>query len=204
MQHSVPENIAPTIPKFLAELHERTPISLNPLRSCSFSGSDVNVDPGPDMGVSYDIDAMNRPKTPPRAKPAPPERTVLAGQDSMPICICGEGVSRWYDGGERGGGTALMICCWRRSSGDMFSLLPRPPSGLKPPKLMVGAGLGWSREAGVRSGGVVGRKEARRLKISLEVEFGIVPRNGVFRVVHGPTVAPQETTEPSRYMFGYS
>jgi len=69
---------------------------------------------------------------------------------------------------------------------------------------MVGAGLGWSREAGVRSGGVVGRKEARRLKISLEVEFGIVPRNGVFRVVHGPTVAPQETTEPSRYMFGYS
>jgi hypothetical protein len=138
---------------------------------------------------------MNRPKTPPRAKPAPPERTVLAGQDSMPICICGEGVSRWYDGGERGGGTALMICCWRRSSGDMFSLLPRPPSGLKPPKLMVGAGLGWSREAGVRSGGVVGRQEARRLKISLEVEFGIVPRNGVFRVAHGPTAAPQKTLQ---------
>lgn len=35
MQHSVPAKIAPTSPKFFAELKDLVPISLNPLRSCS-------------------------------------------------------------------------------------------------------------------------------------------------------------------------
>lgn len=31
--------------------------------------------------------AMNRPKTPPRAKPIPPDITVLTGHDSIAACI---------------------------------------------------------------------------------------------------------------------
>jgi len=91
MQHSVPAKMAPTMPKFFAELHERMPISLKPTLSCWRSGRELMgvVPAAPDIGVSYDIDAMNRPNTPPSAKPAPPERTVLNGHDSIEDCICG-------------------------------------------------------------------------------------------------------------------
>ena len=52
MQHSVPANMAPTKPKFLAELKERDPISLNPLRSWSRNGRSVSFWPGALKGVS--------------------------------------------------------------------------------------------------------------------------------------------------------
>lgn len=52
MQHSVPANIAPTKPKFFAELKDRAPMSLKPLRSCSRTGRLANCCPWGVRGVS--------------------------------------------------------------------------------------------------------------------------------------------------------
>ena len=41
-----------------------------------------------ERGVSYCMEAIKRPKAPPRAKPMTPETAVFPGQDSIRVCIC--------------------------------------------------------------------------------------------------------------------
>lgn len=55
MQHSVPENRAPTAPKFLADDHEAFPMSFTPAASCWRRGSAVTVAEAAERGVSYRI-----------------------------------------------------------------------------------------------------------------------------------------------------
>lgn len=86
-QHSVPEYKAPIIAKFFADEYALDPISFNPVLNCCFHGREVSACPWGDRGVSYAIEDMKRPKAPPRAKPAPPDRIDFARHDSMPACI---------------------------------------------------------------------------------------------------------------------
>lgn len=58
MPHSIPLNNAPTVPKFLAVLNERAPMSLKPMRTCCRQGREetgVVVAPAVWKGVSYAI-----------------------------------------------------------------------------------------------------------------------------------------------------
>ncbi|KAH3671309.1 hypothetical protein OGAPHI_000532 [Ogataea philodendri] len=121
--HSTPEKISPMYPKFFAEDHVRRPISLNWIFTCCLNGKSAiccaGLCPGPIPGAtSYAIEAMNKPKKPPRTNPDTPDITAFPGHDEMnsiiclaPCSACSSWVISWRD--RFGGGNVdLRLCSW--------------------------------------------------------------------------------------------